>query len=214
MPFLLFIALVLSVSSCTLTRPTEMVILNPSTLAKLPEPRPWLFVRYNPLIHREQIVELNTPSGVAYLIIGPGLAATYDNALGAFFNINQHTTKGAGQMAFADFDMLRFESEAQDLGPDGSGVMRARLRLRLRHSIRIVFPEGGLVEEIPVDVSTEGIVGYYGQEDFIARAGVLAADMLQRLERDILDYLVGSDYKGKYRYHGGLQPSPNPRSLP
>jgi len=207
---ILFVSVVLPVCSCTLTRPTEMVILNPSTLEKLPEPRPWLFARYNPLTHREHIVELNTPSGVAYLVIGPGLAATYNNALGAFFNLNQHTTKGAGQLAFTHFNMLRFESEARDLSPAASGLRRSRLRLGLSHYIRIVFPEGDLLEEIPVNVSLEGVFEYDGMEDFTAKAGLLAADMLQKLERELLDYLVENDYKGKYRYHGGLRPAVNP----
>ena len=194
--------------SCALVRPTATVIQKPSMLRALPGERPWLFAHYQPHGYDEYMVEINTPGGgVAYLVVGPALRGSYDNALDAFFDLNRISTKGAGQIAVIDMDLLEFTSRVEELTTAAGGTGRARLTLGLRHTVRFDHPGGGAFEEIPVEVSAEEVIHYTTGSDFTDKAEALAAELFARLEHAVFDHLVKNDRPGKYVPHGsGVRP--------
>jgi hypothetical protein len=169
----------------------------------IPGERPWLFVRFLPSSYKDYIVELRTPDGKgAYLEVGPALSASYRNTLSAFFSVNYITTKGVGQLAFIDFDLMKFHSGLEVLETSDRGGGRASLFLSLNSSVRLFYTDGSVLEEIPVEVSVQSVIKYYDTEDYLASAKDLAADLFIKLQADLFDYLVENDSKGKYIYHG------------
>lgn len=166
-----------------------------------------MFVRFLPYSHGDYIVELNTPDGGGgYLEVGPALAATYTNALRAFFSVSSTGTRGVGQLAFIDFDLMEFSSELEGMEGPGEGPGRTTLSLRLTQLVRIFSPDGSLLEDIPLEVTARSVVEYYDTRDFIAGAKDLAADLFLKLERELLDYIVENNREGKYRFRGRPEP--------
>lgn len=204
-------AVIIILSSCVLIKPRGRVILKPSALRPLPGDRPWLFVRYLPYSYRDYIVEIDTPGGGgAYLLVGPALSSTYSNALGAYFSVNYISTKGVGQMAFADFDLMEFRSSIEDLQTQGQDRRRVRLALSLSHFIRMFSQEGLVIEDIPLEVSVDGVIEYTDTEDFVKGAESLTADLLLMLEAQLFDHVHQKGREGIYVPYGSHRPSPIP----
>lgn len=195
------LVMVWTLASCAASLPRTDVIREPSGIVALHGERPWLFVRHMPFDHAGYLVKIQTPGGGAYLRIGGALASVYDTALGGFFSVSLRSSTGAGQYAFTDFDGLEFESTLSVLENPPGTPGRARLGLRLRHSIRVTYRDFAPLERIPVDASIEAELRYGDEGDFLRQASGLAAQLLERVERDVFRYIVENDRPDKYLAH-------------
>lgn len=187
---------------CSAMLPHTRVILEPTSVEKLPEPRPWLFLHARPPGYMDYMVDLNTPDGRgAYLIVDRAVLGTYTNALDAFFHLSVRTSQGADQYAVVDFEKLRVNSRVTPSGQASGDRQVARLTLGVEHHITIYDTQWQELESIPVKASLQSDVTYSSAQEFTDRAGQLMSKLLAGLERRIFDWLMENDAEGKYIYH-------------
>lgn len=193
----------LLLASCTMIRPTARVVSKPSDIKKLPGKRPWLYLQFTTYKKFEKMVELSTPGGgIAYMTLGKPLQASYKRGLGAFFSVHTSSSKGHDQYAEIDMDEIQFLSFAQKLGKDEDGTKRARLDVRMVHSVKIyrTGEDGILLDHMPVDISVTAEIHYTNANDFATKAGPVVAELFRKLEHEVLNYLVEHDTGDKYIY--------------
>lgn len=196
------VMVIAALSSCALTLPRTRVILKPTALEALPEPRPWLFLKVMPQGNLDYMVELKTPDGKgAYMIVNKAITGAYVNALNAFFHLSVRTSKGADQYAMVDLDAMKLTNRIEGLEQAGNGRQRAHLVLRLEHKVTLYDNSWYEFESIPVDLTVESDVSYSDSQEFTERAGELMTELLVKLEQKLFAALVENDAQGKYIYH-------------